>query len=110
VWVADSGNGRIQVWDTGGQFVRSIPVPEWSGPNVYGDVALSNDGKALYASSPKTNTILVFSIDGARLSPLEVTPPDTLDQPAAIAVAPDGRLYVVDFGAARVSAVTPAAH
>jgi DNA-binding beta-propeller fold protein YncE len=103
VFVADTPNGRIQVWGTDGHFIRSQPIAEWNGPFLYADVVVSAGGRFLLASSPATNEVLVFRPDGTRVGSLHALPPDELVRPSALAVRPDGRVLAIDFDAARVS-------
>src|SRR4029077_3043811 len=45
IYVADSGNNRVQVFDAGGKFIKSLPVPE---PYA---VAVHKGNGAIYVAS-----------------------------------------------------------
>jgi DNA-binding beta-propeller fold protein YncE len=111
VAVADPTNGRIVVFDRAGRFVRSIPVAEWAsggaGPGGFPDVAVAPDGASILATSPATNEVLVFSVDGDRLQTLGPPASGSLDGPGAIAIGADGAVYVVNLPANRVSLIRP---
>jgi DNA-binding beta-propeller fold protein YncE len=109
VYVADPHNRRIQVFTVGGDFVRSLALAEWGTPFDYPDVAVDVERGLLYASHPSGGEVLVFDLDGERLATLSGTAGDELRAPSALAVAPDGRLLVVDYGASRVVALEPPA-
>jgi DNA-binding beta-propeller fold protein YncE len=68
------------------------------------DVTLSPDGKKLYvADGDGAYAVEVFDTKGAKLG--ELTPPHTTEttrQPASVAVAPDGAIYVVERRAGAV--------
>ena len=68
VVVADPMDHRIVVFDADGQFRRAIAVPEWGKPFEYPDVLVAADGQSILASSPSTNEVLVFGLDGRRLA------------------------------------------
>jgi serine/threonine-protein kinase len=102
VAVADPTNRRIQLFEAGGAFVRSIAVTAWGAPLAYPDVAFSLDGRTLYASSPATAEILAFDLEGRPTGAFRPTPPEALVEPGAIVVAADGSLLVVDHAADRV--------
>lgn len=102
IFVADPTNRRIVVFDMAGDYLRSQPVSEWGAPLEYPDLLVSADGKLVFASSPATNQVIVFGIDGARIGSLSQASPE-LAGPAAMAGRPDGGIFVVDFADNRVS-------
>jgi len=105
--VADPTNGRIAVFDAGGRFLRSIPVPQWGATLAYPDVAVTADGGLILATSPSTNEVLVFSADGAARGSLRASGPHPLEEPGSIAARADGTFVVIDLPANRVSVVEP---
>jgi DNA-binding beta-propeller fold protein YncE len=104
VYVADSLNRRIQVFDSNGKFLAKWAVPEWGQGLGYEDLAIDSEKGRLYASSAHMNTILVFDLQGDRIGTLTPKPPDKLDGPSALALS-NRKLYVLHMGANRVSVI-----
>ena len=104
VYVADSVNGRIQVFDAGGNFLAKWIIPEWGQPHGFEDLAIDSQTDRLYASSAHMNTILVFDLEGNRIGTLAPTPPEKLESPSGLALAKD-KLFVLNAGSARVSVI-----
>src|SRR5213078_4951565 len=74
VYVADTLNSRIQVFDSNGKFLNKWAVPEWGQGVCYEDLAVDSETGRLYASSAHMSTILVFDLQGNRLGTLMPTP------------------------------------
>ncbi len=105
--VADPMNQRIVVFDTDGRFLRSSPMPEWGAPFEYPDGLVVVDGESILASSPSTNEVLVFALDGRRTGSLRPSTPEGQQGPSAMAPRPGGGIFVVDFPDNRVSRMAP---
>ena len=106
VYVADPRNGRIQVFDTKGNFLGKWSVGEWQEAFLpYPDLVLDQEAGRLYASSPAANEVLVFNLSGERLGTIVPTHPDKLESPTGLAIK-NKRLYVLNSSAARVSVIT----
>jgi sugar lactone lactonase YvrE len=105
VYVTDSINSRIQVFDSNGKFLSKWLVPEWGKAVGYEDLAIDSQRGRLYASSAHMNTILVFDLQGNRLGTLTPQPPDKLEGPSALALAKD-KLFVLNTASARVSLIS----
>jgi len=103
VAVADPRNGRIAVFDDTGTFVRNIEVEEWVGAPGSPDVAVSADGRSIVATSPATDQVLGFSIDGARTVTVGSSEAARLEEPGAIAFVPDGGVLVANLRSNRLS-------
>ena len=101
VYVADPRNKRIQLFDSNGTFLTQWPVPEWGEPHGFEDLAIDSNSGRLYASSAKTNTIVIYDLDGNRLGTLAPPLPTRLDGPSAITLAKAG-LLVLNSGSSRV--------
>jgi len=107
VVVADTGNARIELFDTAGTFLEAIPVAEWVDPapdaaDIAGaDVAI-DDGDTIWASSPATNSVIAYRPDGTLAGTLAVDGAG-LDRPSGLALRPGGSLFVVNTGGHRVS-------
>jgi DNA-binding beta-propeller fold protein YncE len=104
VYVADSINQRIQVFDSTGKFLTKWPVPEWGQPVGFEDLAIDPERGHLYASSAHMNTILVFDLQGNRIGNLAPILPDRLDSPSGLALAKD-KLFVLNTDSARVTVI-----
>jgi DNA-binding beta-propeller fold protein YncE len=106
VYVADSQNGRIQVFDSNGKFLNKWNVPEWQ-KNIwqYPDLIVDSHSKRLYASSTVTNDVIVFDFSGRRLSRITPTPPEKFEGPSGLGLASNRMLYVINADGARVSRI-----
>ena len=97
VYVADPRNRRIQVFDSDGKFLTKWSVPEWGRPYGFEDLALDSNRGRLYASSANMDSVLMFDLNGNRISSVRPKPPERLDGPAALALA-NGKLTVLKHG------------
>lgn len=105
VAVADAGNARIQVFDTEGNLLDAMPVTEWeAGAAAEADVAI-DDGGTVWASSPATNSVVIYRPDGTLARVLTPTDNEQLDRPSGLALRPGGFLFVANAGGNRVSLV-----
>ena len=103
VALADSGNGRIELFDAEGNFLKTMPVAEWAGaPSPEADVAIDDVG-AVWASSPATNSVVVYRPDGTLARTLAASGDEPLERPAGLALRPGGFLFVVNSAGNRVS-------
>ncbi len=90
IYVADYGDGRIQVFDPGGKFVLGISAG--ANTNISG-LAVSRDGK-LYATY--SGEIWIYDAKtGQSLGKLSYKPAHAF---GSLAVGPDGSLYAVSSG------------
>jgi len=104
IYVADPRNKRIQVFDSDGKFLTKWTVPEWGQPYGFEDLAVDSKTGRLYASSANMQTVLIFDLNGSRIGALTAKPPETLEGPAALALA-NGKLYVVNKAGNRVTTI-----
>jgi streptogramin lyase len=103
VAVADAGNARVELFDDRGEFLGTLPVGEWQDtPVPEADVAIDDDG-TVWASSPATNTIVVYAPDGTLAGSLAGDAGGQLDRPSGLALRPGGSLFVANAGGNRVS-------
>ena len=93
VFVADSGNKRIQRFSAKGKFEKA-----WSGVDAPHGIVI-DAADTLYVTDRAKNRILKFDADGKLLGSWGE---DQLDQPRGLAVR-DGFLYVADTGHDRVA-------
>jgi hypothetical protein len=106
VYVADTGNDRIQVFEPQGAFVRAwgtsgtgtgqLDSPSGVAVNATGDVFVADTGNG---------RIQVFDSSGAHIRTFGA---GTLGSPVGIAIAPNGEVFVVDEAAAEVVVFTQA--
>jgi DNA-binding beta-propeller fold protein YncE len=107
VYVADPVNGRIEIFDTNGQFVTSWSVPEWrpiQGAWYMQHLIVDSKMQRLYATSTQTDEVLVFNLNGTKITSLRPKPPDKLEGASALAIV-NRKLYVVDTFASRISEI-----
>jgi len=106
VVVADAGNARIVVFDDQGGFQEARPVPEWKGlPQRTADVAIDADGR-IWASSPATDSILVYRSDGTLAGSLAPTGADALAGPSGLVLKPGVAMFVANARADRITLLT----
>ncbi len=104
--VADPGNGRIALFDDQGEFIENLPVAEWAATEAPGaDLAIGDDG-TIWASSPATNSIVVYRPDGTLAGSLVPGDADMLDGPTGLALRPGGALFVANAGGNRITLLT----
>jgi len=98
VLVADTGNGRVQRFTTGGRFVAA-----WPGLGEPWDVAATPDGLVL-VTDRAGDRVLVLDREGRRVGVLGATgtEPGQLRGPLGIDVWPDGRIGLIDGGNRRL--------
>jgi len=107
VFVADTGNDRIEVFDPDGKFLRAFgsrgeKPGEFRRPM---DIDIDAQGR-LYVAEHGGDRVQVFSHDGDWLRGLraEDVPGGEFDAAAGVAVTPSGEIYVADFYNHRVVA------
>ena len=102
VVVADMWNGRVQVLDSSGAYLREFPVAGWGGLDVLDKPYLTvlRDGR-IALSVPSLDEVRIYSASGVLQA--TINPPDEpLRVPYGIAETADGKLWIVEGGAARV--------
>ncbi len=119
VYVADSGNHRIEIFDQAGNFLKTWTIDAGNGPGQVGDemwgIAVSNDGK-VYISDTWNHRVEIFDEDGNYLSAFGAFAdaqgnadafPGSFWGPRDIVIDADGNLYVADTGNKRVQKFSP---
>jgi len=109
VFVSDSRNGRIQIFDLSGAFLRELPVPGTAEGVLGRPMHLDVRGDRLFVPDYLGDRILVMSLEGEVLGTAGRSGrgPAELDAPSAVAVDGRGFLWVADFYNQRVQKLTP---
>lgn len=104
VFVSDARNGRIQVFDTDGQFLRSFGKPGTARGELGRPMNLNVKGDELFVPEYFNDRIQVFTLDGTpqRAIGTHGTGPGQFNAPGGVAVAADGAIYVADFNNHRI--------
>lgn len=104
VYVADSGNDRIQKFTAGGTFLQ-----EWNGLAWCFDIDFGPDGN-LYVAVTGANRVDVFSKDGTLVRTWGTTGngPGEFESPRGVSLDDQGVVYVLDHGNERVQKFTTA--
>ena len=108
VFVSDARNGRIQVFDLKGKFLRSFAKPGDKLGELSRPMNLSVRDGALYVAEYFNDRIQVFSLDGL---PLRIigkagSGPGEFNAPGGVAVDREGAIYVADFYNHRIQKLT----
>ncbi len=104
VFVSDARNGRIQVFDLDGHYLRQIGE-KGDGPGQLGrPMNLDIAGDELYVADYWNDRIQVYGLDGTphRRIGKAGRGPGEFSSPGGVAVAANGDLHVADFYAQRV--------
>jgi glucose/arabinose dehydrogenase len=106
VYVADSGNGRINTYTRDGQFLSSQVIPDWQGQLERVNYLAFGPNGVLFATTPSTGEVLAIGNGQA----VPIAGPNTKEEfqrPMGLAVDANGSLLVADAGASRVVEFTP---
>lgn len=89
VFVADNGNGRIQVFDLNGRFIRQWEVPAWEKYVWnYPDIVFDEVQKLLYVTNPWKNELLAYDLEGVpQPSPVLFSQPQREEHPTAMCIS-----------------------
>jgi DNA-binding beta-propeller fold protein YncE len=111
-YVTDQWNYRVQVFDKDWNYLAQWPVLGWPGDDITQKPGLAVDPgrKLVYITDPGNHRVLVYRTDGTFVTTWGTrgTGPAQFLSPTGIAVGPDGRAYVADGDAQRVTIFPPA--
>ena len=118
VYVVDSGNHRIQVFDQNGTFLKNWGSTDQSAIDYFGEpwgIAISGDGK-VYISDTWNHRVLIFNEDGEYQSQFGAFAdtqgdpngtPGSFWGPRDILIDGEGNLYISDTGNKRIQKFSP---
>ena len=116
VFVADTWNHRVQVFDAEGNYLRSWGAfgatdELGAGDLLYGprDITVDAEGN-LYVADTGNKRVVKYDAQGAVLGVVGGAGPEAgrFQEPVGLAVGPDGNLYVADTWNQRVQVFSPA--
>jgi len=112
VYVADSGNHRIQIFDYNGRWINTFDLPRKTGykPSDPTDVAINTDQDRCYVVDNDNHTILIYNKNGSQLLGQWGERGEVLEKfryPFFIAVSQAGAVAVVDLLNTRVQVFDP---
>jgi hypothetical protein len=94
VFVADSGDDRVAVFGSSGEFLFAFGTPTLNDP-----AGIAVDGSTVYVADRGNEQIAVYDTAGNPLAPIK---PAGAFSPRDVIVGDDGDLYVADFANERV--------
>jgi 6-bladed beta-propeller protein/NHL repeat-containing protein len=95
VFVSDSRNSRIQVFDLGGDYIRQIVSQQ----HLKRPMQLMIYDDKIFVADYVVDKIIVFNLDGTFVKEIgeSGSGPGEFNGPAGMAVSADNKLYVADF-------------
>ena len=106
IYVADSGNNRIQIFDLDGKFAGVVEIPAWElNDRHYPDIVFDSVTKILYVTNGRANEILAFTVDGKPAEGFKSDSEHVLDNPSGIVITGTGserKLLVLNTGRSTV--------
>jgi DNA-binding beta-propeller fold protein YncE len=106
IYVADSYNGNISVFDKSGSFLNYFAVHE---EKLTQPAAMYLKGKELYVTNLDPGYVLVFNVESGELLRQIGSEGEGLGQllfPNDVVIGPDGNIYVSDTGNNRIQVYT----
>jgi len=109
VFVADSRNGRIQVFERDGTFIRAFGEPGEEPGQLGRPMNLTVAGNRLYVPEYFNDRVQVFALDGTSLKTIgrAGNGKGAFDAPGGVGVLPGGDLVVADFHNHRIQRLEP---
>jgi tripartite motif-containing protein 71 len=109
VFVADTGNGRVQVLSSDGEYLEQWTTCGEASPMAPAAIAVLNGRGRIYVADRDHDRICAFDTHGQFQFVLGATgsEPGQFSRPASLAVAQDGNLWVADQGNNRIQKFSP---
>jgi DNA-binding beta-propeller fold protein YncE len=110
IYVADTWNQRVQVFDSTYVFQREWPVEAWYGQSVVNKPYLAVDAESrVYVTDPEGYRVAVFSSEGELLATFGTYGFEaaSFSLPTGIDVDDEGYIYVTDTDGQRVMKFEP---
>lgn len=109
LFVSDSRNGRIQVFDLDGHYLRQFGKVGDATGELGRPMGLTIHGDEVFVPEYFNDRVQVFGVDGTpkRIIGSSGSGPGEFNSPGGVAVGGDGSLYVADFYNHRVQELTP---
>jgi DNA-binding beta-propeller fold protein YncE len=101
VVVCDTGNDRLQVLSSTGNFMRGIPVCSGLPGCEPADVTMGSNG-LLYVADAGLGRVVVLEQDGSVKCEVDAANGERLWRPRSVAISQKGLLYVLDGGSDEV--------
>lgn len=110
LYVADSNNNRIQIFDLDGKFLEEWKGSDGKGAGGYSiprGIAFDRQGN-LYTAEMLNNSVSITDTKGINLSSFSYAEPptdeieDTMNVPTSVFIDSDNRLYVTEMGGSRI--------
>jgi len=112
IYVADTGVGRVMIYDALGMYLRAVGDAEDFDRPV--GVAVTADGSRIYVIDAggidsQRHRLVIYDGEGRRLAIVgkRGAGEGEFNLPTHVAVAPDGTVYVLDSGNFRIQAFSP---
>lgn len=97
------GNDRVQVFTREGEWLREFGSPGTGAAQFQRPSGLVWHEGRVFVADAVNNRVLVFRDTGEFLGPLGGASPPDFNLPYDITLAPDGSLYVIEYGAGRLT-------
>ncbi len=106
IFVTESGNSRIQVFDLDGNYVRQWPVDVWEkGIDSYPDCVFDPQTNRLYVTSEQTKDVIAFDVNGNLIEGDTPNGNIKLNKPAALCLTKSNTLLVLDITDSKVGII-----
>jgi DNA-binding beta-propeller fold protein YncE len=100
------GNDRVQVFTREGEWLREFGSPGTGEAQFQRPSGLVWHAGKVFVADAINNRVLVFSDAGKFIEPLGGAHPPAFNLPYDITLAPDSTLYVIEYGAGRLTHVS----
>lgn len=109
VFVTESGNRRIQVFDLDGKFVRQWAVDVWDrGIDSYPDCVFDRDNSLLYVTGEQEEDVIAFDVNGKRVRDVQLSGNIKLNKPSSLFLSRANNsktLFVADISNSKIAII-----